>query len=289
MEKCSSQITHRLAKNHLITKLNHPVKVYIKDITAPKYYNLVKESRTVICFNVWSKKSRSFQIKTPYDQIFTENPSWYVWEKMLYFTGGYHYDSNTTQGIAWKFAMKTWEVEDIGPMRRRRARHACIYLNDVLYVFGGDNNRPMAFCERYDFNDPRWVKSAPLTAPREWIFAAEVRDKIYIAGYSASSIECYDPSNDTMTQLTVRFTAENATLISAGKFLYTITLNGLVRYNQDEEMKPKWISKTPRFKWWAMNCVKIRNKAYFIMGGNNYLWEFNCKTRALKHISTLTE
>ena len=84
---------------------------------------------------------------------------------------------------------------------------AVAVLGDKLYAIGGENSQyqPLSSVECLDLSVPnsQWTTVAPMTSPRSHMGAVVTDGKIYIAGGSLSSIECFDPSDGPAGRWTV--------------------------------------------------------------------------------------
>ena len=80
-------------------------------------------------------------------------------------------------------------------------------LGDKLYAIGGEDSQHqyLSSVECLDLSVPnsQWTTVAPMTTPRVGMGAVVTGGKIYIAGGSRSSIECFDPSDGLAGRWTV--------------------------------------------------------------------------------------
>jgi len=88
-------------------------------------------------------KNREERLVKP-REFFTENAAWITLEDSILFIGG----NKGEQSLKAVWKIKDWKAVPSNPMVIARACHAAVYLNKVVYCFGGRDRRTSRSSER---------------------------------------------------------------------------------------------------------------------------------------------
>jgi Kelch motif len=124
---------------------------------------------------------------------------------------GYIGGSEPTNRV-WAFAPQSKKWRELPPMRLARGAAAGAVVGDRLYVAGGtteygNENRPVASLEIYDFSSRRWLPGPAMPTPRHHFGVGVIDGRLYFAGgrrpqdMSLASFEQFDPARGRWRRL----------------------------------------------------------------------------------------
>ena len=139
----------------------------------------------------------------------------------LFAVGGFNYqDGHLSSVECFDPSTRVWS--NIAALSTARSHLAVAVLGDKLYAVGGyvglSVGQRLSSVECLDLSVPnsQWTTVAPMTSPRSEMGAVVTGGKIYIAGGSSSSIECFDPSDGPAGRWTV--VSETSQFASGARF-----------------------------------------------------------------------
>ena len=154
-----------------------------------------------------------------------------------------------------------------------------------MYVFGGDNYATLDSIERW--NGDWEVLEVTLTEARDWMSSARNGDMIFLAGNHSAKIDWFDAQSDCIGSLFVNYQSDNSTLAFWNGYLYSFQTQGVSRYYVESGDEGEIVTTPQSLKWWSYTTQYWNDCLYIVMGGNEYLWQFNFTTNDLQHLATI--
>ena len=159
----------------------------------------MKRTQLVCTYNLFTNKIENFCLDCDSDKNFKFNDkgAWcYINPRQVIYTGGYIPGiGRSNKAYKADFSLRTFT--SIGEMNSKRAGHASIYYQGKSYVFGGYTGQEYTSAvEMYDKEE--WTDMTSMTAARFCLQAAEHEGLIYLAGQKSSTVDVFNPKENTM-------------------------------------------------------------------------------------------
>jgi len=98
-------------------------------------------------------------------------------------TGGFNHPKK-----CWCFDIKRQKIKNFAGMNEGRGSHCSLLLNNLLYVFGGRNERGELLDSSEIWNGENWMQGPKTKSKREGASAIELRHRIYVIGGSENEL-----------------------------------------------------------------------------------------------------
>ncbi len=99
----------------------------------------------------------------------------------IYVVGGYSGDWDPSNRVfIYDPLSRQWT--EATSMPTPRGSPNANFVNEILYVIGGDNGNPVNITESYDLDREQWTKQEPMPTPRHHAASAVVNGSIYVIG-----------------------------------------------------------------------------------------------------------
>ena len=246
-------------------------------------YSFKPNSSIVYQFDILSEEVVKMNVKNFECKNFA---AWCLANGNIIYTGGWKEGYSSYE--VFEISTLKWTIELRPNLIIPRHQHSIIYLNNIIYVFGGANQKGLLKqCEKWIFSSSEWTKISSLSNARVQMGICAVNSQIYLS--HDSGIERYDPECDLFSPLPIIFETKLLSVLVPYEESIIIFRGGEV--NQLELSPSPMLYKITDIEnvdlWSTTHPIMRSEKIYFFIDSFRLIYCFDFINKILDVIADL--